>query len=146
LNKYRETHGGGGTETEVTLDERARLKELEYEYLDTCRIDAAETNPVDTMSARLAVSTSGFYHWLSRPTPATAARGQTPTARLRHFFAATDARVPGMNRGQGLRLSPGTPLMDGPSRSPARDTRPGARHHHGIWRGQCGQRAVATVP
>ena len=29
LNKYRETHGG--TETEVTLDERARLKELERE-------------------------------------------------------------------------------------------------------------------
>lgn len=29
LNKYRETHGGTGTE--VTLDERARLKELERE-------------------------------------------------------------------------------------------------------------------
>jgi len=29
VNKYRETHGG--TETEVTLDERARLKELERE-------------------------------------------------------------------------------------------------------------------
>jgi transposase len=29
LNKYREAHGG--TEAEVTLDERARLKELERE-------------------------------------------------------------------------------------------------------------------
>ena len=33
---------------------------------------------------------SGFYHWLSRPTSATAARRQALTARVRHFFQASD--------------------------------------------------------
>jgi transposase len=32
LNKYRQTHGG--TETELTVSERARLKELEREVCD----------------------------------------------------------------------------------------------------------------
>jgi putative transposase len=42
------------------------------------------------MCAWLMVSTSGFYHWLSRPQSATAARRQVLTARVRHFFAASD--------------------------------------------------------
>lgn len=43
------------------------------------------------MCAWLVVSTSGFYHWLGRPQSATAARREALTARVRHFFAATDA-------------------------------------------------------
>ena len=61
-----------------------------YEYIDSCRNDPSETNPLYKMCAWLAVSTSGFYNWLSRPTSATAARRQALTARVRHFFAATD--------------------------------------------------------
>ncbi len=61
-----------------------------YEYIDSQRNDPAETNPVYKMCAWLAVSTSGFYHWLSRPTSATAARREALTARVRHFFKATD--------------------------------------------------------
>ena len=45
-----------------------------YEYIDSCKNDPAEANPLYKMCAWLAVSTSGFYHWQSRPTPATAAR------------------------------------------------------------------------
>lgn len=62
-----------------------------YEYIDSCRNDDAETNPVTKMCAWLAVSTSGFYHWLSRPQSATAARRDTLTAQVRAFFAASDA-------------------------------------------------------
>jgi putative transposase len=61
-----------------------------YEYIDSCKNDPAELNPVTKMCAWLAVSTSGFYHWLSRPTSATAARRQALTARVRAFFAASD--------------------------------------------------------
>ena len=32
-----------------------------YEYIDSCRNDPAETNPVYKLCAWLAVSTSGFY-------------------------------------------------------------------------------------
>ena len=60
-----------------------------YEYIDSCRTDPAETNPVYKMCRWLAVSTSGFYHWLSRPQSATAARRQALTARVKHFFKAT---------------------------------------------------------
>ncbi len=61
-----------------------------YEYIDSCRNDPVETNPVTKMCAWLVVSTSGFYHWLSRPQSATAARRDALTARVKHFFAATD--------------------------------------------------------
>ncbi|MDO9063014.1 MAG: IS3 family transposase [Microbacterium sp.] len=117
LIKYRDTHGG--TEAELTVDERARLKELErvvqdlraetaflkkakrllregsatvsrYEYIDSCRNDPSETNPVTRMCVWLAVSTSGFYHWLSRPASATAARREALTGRVKHFFTASD--------------------------------------------------------
>lgn len=34
----------------------------------------------------LAVSTSGFYHWATRPQSPTAGRRQALTARIRHHF------------------------------------------------------------
>jgi len=61
-----------------------------YEYIDSCKNDPAETNPVYKMCAWLAVSTSGFYHWLTRPQSATAARRDALTARVGHFFEASD--------------------------------------------------------
>src|SRR5699024_645920 len=61
-----------------------------YEYIDSQRNDSAETNPVVKMCLWLAVSTSGFYHWLSRPQPATAARRQLLTERIRHYFTESD--------------------------------------------------------
>ena len=36
------------------------------------------------------MSTSGFYHWLSRPASATAARREALTGRVKHFFTASD--------------------------------------------------------
>ena len=45
-----------------------------YEYIDSQKNDPAGTNPVTKMCLWLAVSTSGYYHWLSRPQSATAAR------------------------------------------------------------------------
>lgn len=61
-----------------------------YEYIDSCKNDDFESTPVIKMCAWSAVSTSGFYDWLSRPTSATAARRQALTARVRHFFTASD--------------------------------------------------------
>lgn len=61
-----------------------------YEYIDSQKNDPTESNPVTKMCAWLAVSTSGFYHWLSRPTSATAARRQALTAQVHHFFTASD--------------------------------------------------------
>ena len=61
-----------------------------YEYIDSCKNDPAQSNPVYKMCRWLAVSTSGFYHWLSRPTSATSARRGDLTARVRRFFDASD--------------------------------------------------------
>ncbi len=60
-----------------------------YEYIDSCKNDASETDPIAKMCAWLAVSTSGFYDWLARPTSATAARRAVLTDRVHHFFAET---------------------------------------------------------
>lgn len=49
-----------------------------------------QDNPVTKMCAWLSVSTSGFYHWLARPESATAARRAALTARVLHFFTASD--------------------------------------------------------
>ena len=61
-----------------------------FEYIDSQRNDPAEHNPVYKMCQWLMVSTSGFYHWLSRPQSATAARREALTSRVKHFFKATD--------------------------------------------------------
>ena len=60
-----------------------------YEYIDSCKNDPAQTNPVFKMCTWLTVSTSGFYHWLARPQSATAARRGALMARVRHFFEAS---------------------------------------------------------
>ena len=46
-----------------------------YEYVDSQINDPVDTNPVVKMCRWLVVSTSGFYHWLSRPQSATTAHG-----------------------------------------------------------------------
>lgn len=61
-----------------------------FEYIDSQRIDPVEHSPVYKMCQWLMVSTSGFYHWLSRPQSATAARREALTGRVKHFFEATD--------------------------------------------------------
>ena len=61
-----------------------------YEYIDSQRNDPAELNPATKMCVWLMVSTSGFYHWLSRPQSATAARREVLAGRIRHFFTASD--------------------------------------------------------
>lgn len=61
-----------------------------YEYIDSQKSDPDEVNPVTKMCAWLAVSTSGFYHWASRPQSATAARREVLAGRIRQFFTASD--------------------------------------------------------
>ena len=61
-----------------------------YEYVDSQINDPVDTNPVVKMCRWLGVSTSGFYHWLSRPQSATTARRHALTARVRHFFEVSD--------------------------------------------------------
>ena len=61
-----------------------------YEYIDSQKNDPAETNPVTKMCLWLGVSTSGFYHWVTRPQSATAARRGVLAGRIRHFFTASD--------------------------------------------------------
>ena len=61
-----------------------------YEYIDSQKNDPAELNPVTKMCLWLMVSTSGFYHWLSRPQSATGARRDALAVRIQHFFTASD--------------------------------------------------------
>ena len=61
-----------------------------YEYIDSRKNDPTELNPVTKMCLWLMVSTSGFYHWLSRPQSATAAHRNALAAQVRHFFTASD--------------------------------------------------------
>ena len=61
-----------------------------YEYIDSCKNDPDQRNPVVKMCTWLTVSASGFYHWLSRPTSATNARRKALTEQVRGFFQASD--------------------------------------------------------
>lgn len=61
-----------------------------YEYIDSQRHDPDQDDVVWKMCRWLEVSTSGFYHWLSRPQSATTARRQLLAGRVRDFFAASD--------------------------------------------------------
>ena len=57
-----------------------------YEFIDSQKAEPDNRNPVVSMCRWLEVSTSGFYHWLTRPQSATAARREVLLARIRHFF------------------------------------------------------------
>ena len=61
-----------------------------YEYIDSQKNHPSETNPVVKMCRWLGVSTSGYYHWVTRPQSATAARRGVLAARVRFFFEASD--------------------------------------------------------
>lgn len=61
-----------------------------YEFIESQKSDRDNTSPVVKMCAWLGVSTSGFYHWRTRPTSATAARRQVLAARIKYFFDASD--------------------------------------------------------
>ena len=61
-----------------------------YEYIDSQKNDPRNVHPVVKMCHWLAVSTSGFYHWVKRPQSATAARREALTARIQHFFKESD--------------------------------------------------------
>ena len=82
-----------------------------YEYIDSQKTAPENTNPVWKMCRWLTVSTSGFYDWLQRPQSATAARRDTLTARVRHFFTASDGtygyrRIHADLADEGTRCSP----------------------------------------
>lgn len=82
-----------------------------YEYVDSQDHDPSELNPVSSMCRWLEVSRSGFYHWRARPASATTARRAALTARVRHFFTASDdtygyRRVHADLAGEGTECSP----------------------------------------
>jgi len=61
-----------------------------YEFIDSQKTEPHNRNPVVKMCRWLDVSTSGFYHWLTRPQSATAARREALLARIRHYFEESD--------------------------------------------------------
>ena len=61
-----------------------------YEFIDSQKVEPTNRNPVVKMCYWLDVSTSGFYHWRTRPQSATAARRETLLARIRHYFEESD--------------------------------------------------------
>jgi len=61
-----------------------------YEFIDSQKTEPTNRNPVVKMCHWLDVSTSGFYHWRTRPQSATAARRETLLARIRHYFEESD--------------------------------------------------------
>ena len=68
-----------------------------YEFIDSCRITpdcptAEYAYPVVKMCAWIQVSTSGFYHWRSRPESATAARHRHLTDLVVAVFDANEQR------------------------------------------------------
>ncbi|WP_406191112.1 IS3 family transposase [Streptomyces sp. NBC_01017] len=107
--------------TELSHDERARLKELErrirevemenaflkkaagvlregspvaskYEFIDEMRLDTTEyAYPVEFMCERLGVSTSGYYDWRGRPKSATAQRREELKLLIKKAFDDSDS-------------------------------------------------------
>ena len=61
-----------------------------YEFIDSQKVEPTNRNPVVKMCYWLDVSTSGFYHWRTRPQSATAARRETLLARIRHYFEESE--------------------------------------------------------
>ena len=56
-----------------------------YEFIDSQKVKPHNRNPVVKMCRWLDVSTSGFYHWRTRPPSSTSARRETLLARVRHY-------------------------------------------------------------
>jgi putative transposase len=61
-----------------------------YEYIDSLKAEPNNLNSVVKMCRWLTVSTSGFYHWVSRPQSATTARRAALISRVQHFFEESD--------------------------------------------------------
>jgi len=61
-----------------------------YEFIDSQKSEPVNRNPVSKMCRWLDVSTSGFYHWLTRPQSVTSARRQALLVRVRHYFEESD--------------------------------------------------------
>jgi len=61
-----------------------------YEFIDSQKVEPHNRNPVVKMCYWLDVSTSGFYHWRTRPQSAAAARRETLLARIRHHFEESE--------------------------------------------------------
>ena len=61
-----------------------------YEFIDSRKSEPVNRNPVVKMCRWLDVSTSGFYHWLTRPQSVTSARRKALLARVRHYFEESD--------------------------------------------------------
>ena len=82
-----------------------------YEYIDSQKAEPVNLNSVVKMCRWLAVSTSGFYHWATRPQSATAVRREALTARIQCFFEVSDGtygyrRVHADLAGEGTECSP----------------------------------------
>ncbi|MBP1135630.1 hypothetical protein JOE31_001862 [Arthrobacter sp. PvP023] len=61
-----------------------------YEFIDSQKTEPTNLNWVVRMCRWLAVSTSGFYHWATRPQSATLACRQALTERIRHYFEESE--------------------------------------------------------
>ncbi|MEN3584094.1 IS3 family transposase [Streptomyces sp. ZYX-F-203] len=120
VKKHEQRHEPAA-DAPLTLNERARLKELErrvrevemenaflkecagvlregspvaskYEFIETMRLDAEEyAYTVEFMCQRLGVSTSGYYDWRSRPDSATAKRREELKLLIRKAFEMSDS-------------------------------------------------------
>lgn len=64
-----------------------------YEFIDSCVANDSAVVPITDRCRCLAVFTSGFYHWKSRPKSAIAIRRDTLAQRIRMFFGLCTART-----------------------------------------------------
>ncbi len=82
-----------------------------YEFIDSYVADDSATTPITSRCRWLKVSTSGFYHWKSRPQSATAIRRVVLAQRIRVFFDASHGtygyrRIHADLRDAGIECSP----------------------------------------